>query len=94
MKMKFAIVALFALTLTASHAQAAALPVVDPQRSVAESVAIQALEKQKQDAQQQFTQAAQAEQTIVQQFAASHPGYQLNPGTFAVEKVIPADPKK
>lgn len=56
-----------------------------PALSTAERTALQALEKQKQDAQQNFIQAQQAEGVIEQEYKASHAGFHVNPATFVVE---------
>ena len=56
-----------------------------PTLSTAEKTALQALEKQKQDAQQAFSQAQQAEGVIEREFTQAHPGHHINTLTFAVE---------
>lgn len=57
-----------------------------PQLSTSDRIALQSLEKTKQDAQKQWQEAFQQEQTIISEFSASHPGYRLNSQTFAVEE--------
>lgn len=58
-----------------------------PALSTADRVAIQTLEKAKQDAQKQFQDAQQQELTILREFGQEHPGFTLNQQTFAVEEV-------
>ena len=61
-----------------------------PQLSTADKVAIQSLEKVKQDAQQTFNSAQQSEITVLREWETAHPGWNINPQTFA----ITAEPKK
>lgn len=61
-----------------------------PRLSTAEKIALDACEKQKQDAQTAYQHATQQEQTIMVEFGAAHPGFHLDGATFAVE----ADPAK
>jgi hypothetical protein len=75
--------AIFVLALTPAFAQQAPKPNQVPQLSTADRIALQSCEKIKQDALQQ-------EQTILTEFAASHPGYRVNPQNFIVE---PEQPK-
>jgi hypothetical protein len=72
-----------------------------PQLSTADKVAIQTLEKTKQDARKQFEGAQQSELTVLSEWGASHPGYHVNQQTFAVEQdpkptkpEAPKEPKK
>lgn len=58
-----------------------------PQLSVAERVALQAIEKEKSDAQQMIERDMQAETNIEGDFATRNPGYRINPRTFLVEKI-------
>lgn len=60
-------------------------PTAQIKLSISETVALQALEKQKQEATQQYQQAIQAELAIEQEFAEAHPGWHLNQQTFAPE---------
>lgn len=60
-----------------------------PPLSTADRVAIQTFEKAKQDAQKTFNDAQQAENAVLKEWQSAHPGYHVNPQTFAVE----ADPK-
>lgn len=60
-----------------------------PTLSTSDRVAIAALEKAKADARKQYDDAMQSEQAVLNEWLAAHPGYHLNPQTFAVE----ADPK-
>lgn len=73
------------LLLSAMTAGAQQSPKPAPVLSTADKIAIQSLEKNKQDAQTQFNQAQQAEMTIVREFAQQHPGYHVNASTFVVE---------
>ena len=52
-------------------------------------MAIAALEKAKQDAQKEYTDAQQSEGIILREWQASHPGYHINLQTFSIE----SDPK-
>jgi hypothetical protein len=56
-----------------------------PVLSTSDKIALQALEKQKQEAQQQFTNSNQSESVILREFTTAHPGYHVNPTTFIVE---------
>lgn len=69
-------------------------PTPEPQLSQAERIAIQALEKQKQAAQQSFGEAQQQEVSIEQEFSRNHPGWHINPMTLAVEKEAPPPARK
>lgn len=60
---------------------APAMPIL----STSDKIALQALEKQKQEAQQQFQQSLQSESVIEREFTTAHPGYHVNPQTFIVE---------
>lgn len=60
-----------------------------PALGTAERIALQACEKAKQDAQKQWQDAAQQEQAVFAEFAASHPGYHVNANNFAVEADLP-----
>jgi hypothetical protein len=64
-----------------------------PALSTADRVAIQTLEKAKQEAQKQFNDAQQQELMIVREFGATHPGFVVNQQTFAVEPEK-VEPKK
>lgn len=57
-----------------------------PQLSTADKVAIQSLEKVKGEARKQFEDAQREETTVLQEWSATHPGWAINPQTFAVEK--------
>ena len=81
--------AVLALYLFARVSLAQAAPTPNPSLSTADRVAIQTLEKAKQDAQKGYTDAQQSEVEIFREWQAAHPGYHINPQTFAVE----ADPK-
>jgi hypothetical protein len=81
--------AVLALYLFARVSLAQAAPTPNPSLSTADRVAINTLEKAKQDAGKEYTDAQQSEDSIFHEFAAAHPGYHINPKTFAVE----ADPK-
>lgn len=58
---------------------------VTPQLDTADKVAISSLEQVKQDAQKKYIEAAQQEASILREWEAAHPGYKLNPQTFAIE---------
>ena len=60
------------------------------QLTTAERVALQSCEAAKQNLQKQWQDIVQQEQQILVEFHAAHPGYRVNPITFAVE----ADPAK
>ena len=85
--MKFA--AVLALYLFARMSIAQAAPTPNPSLSTADRVAIAALEKAKQDAQKEYTDAQQSEGIILREWQASHPGYHINLQTFSIE----SDPK-
>lgn len=57
-----------------------------PQLSTSQRIAIQSLEKQKQDGLQMYQQAQQQEASVIQEFTAEHPGWHFNIMTGAVEK--------
>ena len=71
-----------------------------PILSTADKVAIQTFEKSKSDAQKMFNEAQQGELSVLREWAVAHPGWTVNPQTFAVEaekKATPAEkvePKK
>jgi hypothetical protein len=96
MKRWLAIFVLMAMPVFAQ--QAPKVPVAPPQLGMAERVALQGCEKTKQDLQKQWQEITQQEQVILAEFNATHPGYHVNPVTFAVEadppKVTPALPAK
>lgn len=60
-----------------------------PQLSTADRTALSAMEVKKQEAQKTFNDAQQVELSILKEFEVSHPGFMVNPQTFAVEKVKP-----
>lgn len=60
-----------------------------PQLSIAERLAIQSCEKDKAEAQKLWQQAIEQERQIMSEFNIAHPGYHLNPQTFAVEADSP-----
>lgn len=65
-----------------------------PQLGIADEVAISSLEQVKQDAQKKYVEASQQEASILREWEAAHPGYTLNPQTFAVEaETKPAKPE-
>ena len=55
-----------------------------PQLSTSDKVAIQTLEKAKQDAAKQWQDAQQQELVIEREWMAAHPGWKIDPQTFAV----------
>lgn len=61
----------------------AAVPV--PTLSIADKIALQALEQKKQEAQTAYNQAQAAEMTVEREFATNHVGYYVNAQSFAVE---------
>lgn len=61
-----------------------------PELGTAVKVALQSREKSKLDAQRQWQEAQQQENTILIEWSAAHPGYHINQQSFAVE----ADPPK
>lgn len=93
----FPLAIVFALCAVAALAQKPAAPPpaatptpastapVAPALSTSDKIALQALEKQKQEAQQQFQQSLQSESVIEREFTSAHPGYHVNPQTFIVE---------
>jgi hypothetical protein len=90
---QFIVFALFAVAAFAQEPQPPAQPPPPPAASspaptlsAAEKTALQALEKQKQDAQSQFSQAQQAEAVIEREFITAHSGFHINPQTFVVEE--------
>jgi hypothetical protein len=87
MKIKYISFLLLASTLRAQN------PTTAPKLSTAETVAITALENQKQKATQDYQGAMQAENNIAAEFAVIHPGYHLNPTNFAVVKDTTVDTK-
>lgn len=83
----------FALCAISAFAQKPPVPTpTTPVLSTAERTAIQALEKQKQEAQQAYMQAQQNEVTIEQEFSVSHTGWRINPMSLAIEKEAPRTP--
>jgi hypothetical protein len=79
-----------------AFAQEAPKPSAAPvQLTTAERVALQSCESAKQELQKRWQEIVQQEQTIVADFNSAHPGYHLNPYTFAVEANQPkvASPK-
>jgi hypothetical protein len=60
-----------------------------PQLSAADKIAINTLEKAKQDAMNAYNEAQKAEAQIRDEWNKAHPGYNLNPQTFTVEPVAP-----
>ena len=73
-----------------------------PQLSTSDRIAFKSTEDAKTAAQKQYSEAQQAENQMFTEFAAVHPGWRINPQTFAVEKVVepakalatpPAQPK-
>ena len=89
----------FATILTLALFQAAP-PSQEPQLSAAEKTAIQALETQKkqsqdqaQQAHDQFLAAQQQESIIEHEFAANHAGWHINAMTLAVEKDAAKQPE-
>jgi hypothetical protein len=67
-----------------------------PVLSTADRVAIQTFEKSKQDAQKMFNDAQQGEISVLREWQVAHPGWTVNPQTFAVEaeKKATPDPAK
>lgn len=61
-------------------------PQPPPSLSTADKTAIQAMEKNKQDAQQAFNAAQQNELVILREWQSSHPGWHIDNQTFAVEE--------
>ena len=57
-----------------------------PTLSTADKVALAALETRKQAAQKEFTDASQQELAILREWQSSHPGFIVNPTTFAIEQ--------
>ncbi len=80
--MKTALIALLAASTFVASAQQPAL-------STSDKVAVTSLEQAKQKAQQDYAAAQQTEDAILQEWAKAHPGYHINPQSFAVE----AEPK-
>ena len=78
-------IAIFMLALTPAFAQSVQRSNPAPQLSTADRIALQSCEKIKQDAQKQWQDALQQEQTILSEFNANHPGYRVNPQNFVVE---------
>jgi hypothetical protein len=72
----------------------AAPPSPEPQLSAAEKTAIQALENQKKQAQEQFLAAQNQESVIEREFSTSHPGWHINAQSLVVEKNAPPAEKK
>jgi cysteinyl-tRNA synthetase len=66
----------------------------EPQLSAAEKTAIQALENQKKQAQEQFLAAQNQESVIEREFSTSHPGWHINAQSLVVEKNAPTPEKK
>ena len=60
-----------------------------PQLSTADKIALQTTEKQKQEAGKQYAEAQQAQGTILQEFAAAHPGFHFDLQTGVVVKNAP-----
>ena len=87
MKIKYISFLLLASTLRAQNTATA------PKLSTAETVAITALEQQKQKASQDYQGAIQTENNIVAEWGVSHPGYHLNPTNFTVVKDTTVDTK-
>jgi hypothetical protein len=85
--MKFTVLAALLLTNFA-FAQAPA-----PTLSTSDKIAISALEEHKQAAQKTFIEAQQQESAILRESEAAHPGYQLNPQSFAVQPIAKPAPK-
>jgi hypothetical protein len=65
-----------------------------PQYSTAEKGFIVAQEQIKQAAQKQYNDAQQAEMQMANEFHANHPGYHVNPQTWAIEPDAPAEAPK
>ena len=63
-----------------------ALAQAPPQLSTADRVALQALENQKQQAQQSMMQAQQQEAIIEHEFSVAHPGWRINGQSLTVEQ--------
>lgn len=65
-----------------------------PALSTADKLAITDCERRKQEARKEFDAATQDELQIEREFEQSHPGWKVNPATFAVESVPKPEPKK
>jgi len=55
-----------------------------PSLSTADRVAIQSIEKAKVDLQKQFQEIQQQELTILREWQTAHPGWRIDPQTFAI----------
>jgi hypothetical protein len=98
------VIAFAAMTVFAAAQQkpAAALPANAPQLSTSDKIAIQSLEKQKQDAAAAWQNAQQQELSILREWTQAHPGFHLHfnsqnaqdPQNFAVEADTPVPAPK
>lgn len=63
--------------------------------STSDKIAIQACEQRKQEAQKAFQEAQQQETNIIREWITAHPGFKINPQTFAIEpeKAVSPDRK-
>lgn len=86
------LVVLMAVTVIAEDAK----KVTTPTLAISQQVAISAIEGKKQELQKAFEQLMTQESQIEAEFSNQHPGFHVNPQTFAVEAdpvVSPAPPK-
>ena len=61
-----------------------------PALSTADKLALTDCERRKQDARSQFEKAQSDELQIEREFEQSHPGFRVNPATFAIEPIAGA----
>jgi hypothetical protein len=84
-----ALTALWTLVGWVSVAQTAPTPPAPPTLSTADRTAIGAEQLRQQEAQKEYGEASQIILAIEREWGAAHPGWRIDPQTFAVE----ADPK-
>ncbi len=97
--MAFAGLTLYAIAQQKPSATPAATP---PQMSTAEKIAVQSLEKQKQDAATAWQTAQQQELSIMRDWSQAHPGFHLHfnpqnaqdPQNFTAEADVPSPEEK